>query len=100
MEFDQKQFEAAMNMTYRGLQMFVRDVNLGSLASKYEPDLILTEKGFTDASIRVGGMVTSHRFAILSNHMADFSEFEHETNWGLCVANRDSYFKVLDVYQF
>lgn len=99
-EFEKGKFEDVMNLTYPGLQMFARDANLGSLESKYVPGLILIEKGFTDASNRVGGMMTSHRFAILSNHMADFSEFEHGTNWGLCIANRDSYFKVLDVYKF
>ena len=80
MEIDKEKFEAAINMTYPGLQMFVRDVNLGSLELMYVPDLILIEKGFIDASSRVGGMIATHRFAILSNHMADFSEFEHETN--------------------
>ena len=45
------------------------------------------------------GMVTSHRYAILSNHMGDFREYEHGTNWGLFVA-KHSHFKVIDIYEY
>lgn len=45
-------------------------------------------------------MKTTHRFAIISNHMTDFSQFEHGTNWELCVANRNTFFKVLDIYEY
>ena len=84
-----------------GLTMFVRDVNLSTVdAARYIPGMIIKELGYTDASHRVMGMVTSHRFAILSNHMRDLGPYEHGTNWGLCVAIRDAYFKVLDVYTF
>ena len=96
MEFSKELFEQVINRTYPGLTMFVRDVNLApGLAEKYTDGLILCEKGFTDASCRVMGMATTHRYAILSNHMADLREYEHGTNWGLCVAQRDSHFKVL-----
>lgn len=96
MEIDKAQFEAVINQTYPGLTMFVRDANLPSeIAAKYTVGLILREKGFTDASCRVMGMITTHRYGILSNHMADLREYEHGTNWGLCVAQRDSHFKVL-----
>lgn len=96
MEIDKELYEQVINRTYPGLTMFVRDVNLApELAAKYTEGLIIREKGFTDASCRVMGMVTTHRYAILSNHMADLCEYEHDTNWGLCVAHRDSHFKVL-----
>lgn len=52
-----------------------------------------------DAIKRLGGIATTYRFAIFSNHMADLSEFEHGTNWGLCVAAPESRFKVIDVYE-
>jgi hypothetical protein len=81
--------------------MFVRDINLScEIAQKYIPGLFVREKGFTEASHRVGGMVTSHRFAILSNHMKIFDNFEYGINMGLCLANRDSRFKVLSVYEY
>ena len=82
-----------------GASKYVRDVNLDDkLAGKYEAGQIITEKGFVDASSHIGRMITSHRYLILSGYMADFSKFEQGTDWGLHVANRDSKFKVLDVF--
>lgn len=104
MNFDPKQMSreqlrAVVNGNYPGIAMFARDVNLPpELAKKYVPGQIIREKAFTDASIRFMGMVTTHRYVILSNHMADLSQLEHGTNWGLCVANKDSHFKVLGQY--
>lgn len=93
--------EQAINDMLPGLANHVRDVNLDpKIAELYKPGIILREKAFVDASRRVGGMVTTHRFAILSNHMADFIQFEHDTNWGLCVAQCESHFKVMDVYEY
>lgn len=98
---DTKLLERAINDILPGLTMYVRDVNLPpEIAEKYKPGMIIMERGFTDASNRVMGMVTSHRFSILSNHMADFREFEHGTNWGLFVAQRNAHFKVIDVYEY
>ncbi len=98
---DIKALEETLNEILPGIAMYVRDVNLNDkcLAS-YEPGTILMERGFTDASCRVMGMKTRHRITILSNHMADFGEFEHGTGWGLFVANHGSHFKVLDVYEY
>ena len=96
-----EKFEDLANDTFPGLTMYVRDVDLDPICfAKYKPGIILREKAFTDASNRVMGMMTTHRIAILSNHMSDLREFEHGTNWGLFVANRDSHFKVLDVYEY
>lgn len=93
-------YEELMNDILPGLQMFVRDVDLApECIGKYRPGMLVREKAFTDASRRVRGMVTRHRYAILSNHMADLSVFEQGTNWGLCAARPDSYFKVLDLYE-
>ena len=100
-ELDTKLFEEVINEIFPGLAMYVRDVNLPpAFASKYEPDMIIMEPGFTDASSRVMGMVTTHRFSILSNHMADLGPYEHDTNWGLFVARRNAHFKILDIYEF
>ena len=87
--------------TLMGSSRYVRDVNLDeNLAEKYEPGQIITERGFVDASNRIGGMATSHRYLILSQYMADLSKFEDKTNWGLHTANMNSRFKVLDVFTF
>ena len=101
MDLDPKVIEEVINQIYSGMTMFVRDVNLSNeIANKYTEGLIIREKAFTDASGRVMGMITTHRFAILSNHMDDLREFEHGTNWGLCVANKDSHFKVLTIHKY
>lgn len=86
--------------TFTGASRYVRDVNLDErFASKYEIGQILLEKAFVDASDRIGGMVTTHRYLILSSYMADLSQFEEGTNWGLHTANRDSKFKVVDIFE-
>lgn len=88
--------EKIANETYTGIQMFARDVDLNpELAKLYKPGMIICEKGFTDATFRFMGMATSHRFVILSNHMANMAGFEHGTNWGLHMAKAGSHFKVL-----
>ena len=99
MYYEKEAIEQAINKTYPSIAHYARDVNLGRFEDKYTKGIILREKAFVDASMKVGGMVTTHRFSILSNHMADFREYEHGTNWGLCVANKDSHFKVLDIFK-
>ena len=90
-----EQLQAVADKMYPGIALFARDVNLPEeLARKYTPGLLIREKAFTDASSRFMGMVTTHRYVILSNHMADLSQFEH-VHWGLHVAQKDSHFKVL-----
>lgn len=87
--------------TYHNVKYLVRDVNLSpDFESKYEVGRILQEKAFVDATDKVGGMVTSHRFTILTNHMKDISAHEHGTNWNLHVAAANSKFKVLNVYTY
>ncbi|MBR2640273.1 MAG: hypothetical protein IKD39_06865 [Oscillospiraceae bacterium] len=90
------QMEKAINETYPDIALLVRDVNLSlEIENLYENGKIIREKAFVDASYRVGGMGTSHRYIIFSNHMANLSRMGTEANWGLCVANRNSHFKVL-----
>lgn len=85
-----------MGSMYPGITLFARDVNLSpELAEKYKAGMIIREKGFTDATIRFGGMVTSCRYVILSNHMKNLAMLENGTSWGLHVANKDAHFKVL-----
>ena len=98
---DLKAVEDAVNDILPGLSMYVRDLDLDrNCEAAYQPGSIIMERGFTDASFRVMGMKTSHRISILSNHMADFGDFEHDTGWGLFVANHHSHFKVLDVFKY
>lgn len=87
--------------TYENSGLFVHDINLPEdFAEKYEIGALIKEKGFVDMTNRIGQMTTSHRYAIITNHVADFSQFEHGTNWGLHTAATNSKFKVLDVYTY
>ena len=100
-QFDLDSFQAVINDTFPGIAIFVRGTDISDQCmSNYVPGKIIRELGFTDASFRVGGIKTTHRFTILSNHMGNLSSFEHGTNWGLCVAKSGSRFKILDVYRF
>lgn len=93
--------EEIANTVYPGIGIYYRDINLPvQFAEKYTADLIIREKGMTDASNRLGGMVTTHRYIILSNHMGNLSAFENGTNWGLRVAAKDSHFKVLGQHTY
>jgi hypothetical protein len=80
--------------------MFVRDTLLDKeTEEKYIIGRIIKEPTFCDVSQRVGGLLTSHRFAILSNHFVDFNFTEQGTNWGLFVCKRNSYFKIIDIFK-
>lgn len=99
---DLASLEDALDATYPGLTLFARDVDLApELAKKYTIGLVLRERGFVDATLRLGGMVTTHRFVIMSNHLADFDALlgkdrdPRTPNWRLHVAAPDSHFKVL-----
>lgn len=84
-----------------GIKIFIRDVNLNdNFIEKYVEGMIIREKGFCDASWKLGGMVTNCRYMILSNHMVDFRNYENGTNWGLFVGQKDSHFKVLNKFEY
>jgi len=97
---DVKLYESAGNHIFPGLQMFVRDTFLSKeIEEKYLIGKIIREPTYCDTSARVGGLLTTHRFAILSNRFVDFGHFEHDTNWGLYVCKSGSFFKILDVFK-
>ena len=100
-DIDKNVCEKLVNVVFPGLTMYVRDVNLSPICfSRYEKDMIILERGFTDASKRIMGMVTTHRYAILSNHMLDFSLVVPDNRCGLCVAKNGAHFQVLDIYSY
>ncbi|MDR3199784.1 MAG: sel1 repeat family protein [Planctomycetaceae bacterium] len=91
-DFATETIESALNKTLANLQMFVRDTQLPEqAAAKYTKGRIVEERGFTDASSHIGGMVTTHRYAICSNHMKTLSDFTLTDN-GLCVARAGAQF--------
>ena len=87
--------------TYDKCGLYFHDLNLSrDLEEKYNVGELIQERGFIDMTDKIGQMTTSHRYAILSNHVKDFSEFESGTKWGLHTAKRNSIFKILDIYKF
>jgi hypothetical protein len=93
-----KTIENMYKITYERLTMLYRDVDLGQYGKAYEKGMIIREKTLTGASRYGGGVFTSHRYAILSNNYKDADAIGQDRNEGLCVMKKDSYFKVLDVY--
>jgi hypothetical protein len=86
---------------YENTGLFVHDINLPKeWADKYEIGALIKERGFVDMTNKIGQITTSHRYAIISNHVANFSQFEQETNWNLHTAATNSKFKVLDVFTY
>ncbi len=94
----QQEMEQIMNLTYPGLKMLYRDANLGIAASKYEAGMLLRENGYLETLIQGGGILTSCRTAILSNHFIDYTQLEGDPDPRLCIIGPDAHFKVLDVY--
>ena len=88
--------KAAIQQTCSNLTQYCRDANLPyEITHKYQRGMIIRERGFVDATALSGGIITNHRYVILSNHMAPMPQFEGDKKWALCVANKDSRFLVL-----
>lgn len=61
--------EATLNQNDPDMMMFARDVNLPQiLIEKYEPGMIIPERGFVDAAASAGGKVTNCRFKVPGVH--------------------------------
>lgn len=87
---------SAIQATCANLTIYCRDSNLPyELAHKYQTGMIIRERGIVDTTALCGGVPTSHRYMILSNHMAPLFQFEGKKQWALCVAPGDSRFLVL-----
>lgn len=90
-----------MENIFRLSKYYIRDVDLDeNMAGKYEIGQIIYEKTFVDASDKIGGMITTHRYIILSNRINKLDEKDEWVNWGLNTVNPGSKFIVLDIYTF
>lgn len=95
---ERKEINYDISDCLKDLVYIARDCNLPKeIEDKYQPGLILREKGFCDGTYIIGGMTTTHRYTILSNQFFDLSSFA-ENKEGLCTTNRDARFKVLDKF--
>ncbi|OUO62058.1 hypothetical protein B5F74_02275 [Collinsella sp. An271] len=93
--------EQAANQTYPGLQTFVRDTNLTvEEAARYHVGSVIRADDYVVATPRVGGMATTHRFAILSNRMYDATDLADTVQGASCAprtTRRAPRFKVLGI---
>jgi hypothetical protein len=94
-----EEIQGIMNSTFGGLTIFCRDVDLDeSLVSKYRPNQILMERGFTDVSYKIGGLEKNCRYLIASSKGKDLSMFNpNAKKFGHIVIQSGSFFKVLDI---
>ena len=94
--------ERMVDDALRGLRPYVRDAWLRpSVAALYRPGMLLRSPVPVEATSRLGGMRTSQRFTILSNHMVDVGRLFDDDDMlvrGQHAADSGSRFLVLDVY--
>jgi len=94
-------FEDELENLFAGSRFYYRDSDLPArFVDMYRPGMIIKERGFTDASSKRGGFAARHRFLIISCAAQDLSQIDTtDPERGLCVMQRDSYFKVLDLVE-
>ena len=86
--------------TYSNLKFYVRDVDIeDKIIYKYKIGDIIYEKAFVDCTKKISGLSKKVRYFILSNKAKDLSKYETKTKWGLCVIDKNSAFKILDIYR-
>ncbi len=79
-------------------QAFFRDTNLTSkIAAKYQQNIFLREPTFCDATYKLGGLLGTHRFQIISAYGRCIDELSTHPEWGLCIWKPNTLFKIIDV---
>lgn len=91
-----------MDLDYSNAKIYIRDLYLPvEFEEKYKPGIIIREVDEVAASARIrGGLVQSHRYMIVSDHMKLSKSEPCCANWGMYTADKNSRFKVLDVYKY
>ena len=93
-----EEIQSIMNSTFGGLAIFCRDLDLDeSLISKYKPNQILMERGFTDVTHKIGGLTKNCRYLIASSKGKDLSMFSPNPEFGHIMIQSGAFFKVLDI---
>ncbi len=97
-----ERLEEIINWTLPGLTMYYRDSNLEpDVIKKYEVGMIFRSGTFVDVSNYAGKPITNCRFIFASSKAAPMFKVNPETQkWGFHAINYNSYFKVLDVYEY
>lgn len=90
-----------LSIVYSNLEYYVRDADIEEkLINKYQIGEIIYEGAFTDCTPKIGKITKKVRYFIISNNVADLSEFETESNYGLHSITDNSCYKVLDVFKY
>ncbi|HAS45480.1 MAG TPA: hypothetical protein DCS93_33660 [Microscillaceae bacterium] len=93
-----EEIQEIMNATFSGLVIFCRDLTLDeNLVSKYQPNQMLVERGFTDLTYKIGGMTTNCRYLVASSQGKDLSMLSPNPEFGHIVIQSGAFFKVLDI---
>lgn len=91
----------ALNRTFTNVAFYYRDTDLpAAVFQKYRPGLIVQERSFVDCTYLEGGPAARHRYLIVSSGAKDLHAMAGvELKYGPAILARDSFFKVLDVYE-
>lgn len=94
--YTKETMERVMNLTYPGLLLINRDTAMRHQQDSYAPGLIIYEPRELIGSALEGGVMGSHRFAILSNRIA---MPEVDSDQAPRAIAPGAHFKVLDIYR-
>jgi hypothetical protein len=79
--------------------VFFRDTNLSNEnLKKYAKGIILREPTFCDTTFKFGGLLGYHRYLFYGSNARCIDEYSVHPEWGLCIWQRDTLFKVADNY--
>lgn len=96
---NQEEMEAIMNLTYPGLRLIHRDANLRGAEAKYQKGMLLCDERPVEGTLLGGGLLGTHRIALLSNRLEPVDDQEGGAKWRLGRIRGGAHYKVLDIYR-
>ncbi len=87
--------------TVSGVGFFHRDADLeDEVLEKYRTGMMIQERAYVDCSYLDGGLAAHHRYLIITDQAKDLHALAGmDRRYGPTIIERDSFFKVLDVYE-
>lgn len=91
---------SAIDKAFTECSAYYRDTFLSSeIFSLYKIGTIFREPTFCDATSKFGGFAASHRYLIISANARYFGGLDQRPEWGMCVWQPGSIFKVIGINQ-
>lgn len=86
--------------TFSDVGFFYRDADLSDpVLAAYEVGRMIQERAYVDCSYLSGGLAARHRYLIITGKARDLNALtDMDKKYGPTIIQRDSFFKVLDVY--